>query len=180
MERFRMSGLWLMIIGGCLLFFAVKAGNYNTYFGILGVLFLGGGYFLYQRLTKKVEEKTESEYSTWKNKLKESGIKIEVDLNAVEIKASSYREENTSVYQNSKYAALDELSGEDRREYTQISQTVLTYTTEVIGKMRTFISPAIAKNEDSVVFLLANQKKTFLYVDPFDIENYFFDLEFLE
>lgn len=122
--------------------------------------------------------------------VKISGKAIKVDLDKVVIKTNNYTEEeylydfsNTGEYlldplagMKSNIQMLNALGGtpEKNVKLTEVKQSVVLYTHE--GK--TYRSPVIAKDKETLYFLFANQNETYIYVDP-QTGRYYFDLEFL-
>lgn len=181
MKHIKSIGIGLLAIGGFIFFLGFKVKNYNLFFLLTGGIIAAIGFVLSTFIEKREEKIINNEFLNWKSDLINKGIKVEVDLDKCEIKFNSYREEVIKDYYSpsDKYMALDALVGKDNREFQNVNQSILVYKTEVHGNSRTFYSPIIAKDEISLTFLLGNKKKTLIYVDRLDKDNYYFDLEFL-
>ena len=181
MKHIKLIGTVLFTIGVFIFVLGFKVKNYNLYFLFVGGLIALIGFALAALIKKKEEKTANDEYKTWKENLVKNGIKTEVDLSKVEIKSNLYREEiiNEGYSPVDKYKAFDTLVGKDNREYNNVKESVIVYEAEVLGKKRKFYSSTIPKDEITLLFLLGNQKKTFIYSDRLNQDNYFFDLEFL-
>ncbi len=171
---FIVTGMFIFILG-------FKVANYNLYFWICGLLLFSIGFLTNILLDRKGATTKNNEYEIRKENLIKNGLKIEVDLSKVEIKSSDYREQiiDNGYSELSTYKALDALTGKDNREYNDIKESILIYQVQVVEDNFKFYSPVIPKDAITLQFLLNNQKKTFIYQDKLDKNNYFFDIEFL-
>ncbi len=180
MRYIKQIGAILILIGGGIFYLGFKVANYNLYFLIMGGLIAGVGLLVVTLISNKEEKTASDTYNAWKEKLIRNGLKVEVDLDKVEIKSASYREEIISENAGfNRYEALDGMIRKDNREFNNVEQSVLVYETEVHGNKKKFYSPLIPKDETTLQLLLGSQKKTSIYLDRLNDENYFFDIEFL-
>lgn len=125
--------------------------------------------------TKQAEQNWRAKINTFKL----TAHKIEVDLNACELKTNNYIEEVEKIKSSEAkfYDALyDPIRNVENRE---VNQVVLIFETYESGKKKQYYSPTIYKDETTLRFLLARQKRTFIYVDRMNKSHYYFDLEFL-
>lgn len=168
--------------GWLILFIGFKVNHYSLYFIGIGfvLMLIGASLFYYDK--KLAKDKYDKTTSQWKNKLIQDGIKLEVDFNDCQLKTNEYKEEVIDIgyLVPNKYKALDELTGKDNRVYKNVRQVIIIFNQDIRGKKHSFESPIINKDETTLQFLLLNKKKTNIYVDKNNYDNYFIDLDFLE
>ncbi len=120
--------------------------------------------------------------------IKTRGEKIRVDFSDCEIKENNYTEEPENPEKLIDFATedlereiedLDALYGKQNQETIEVNQTVLIYNTNWRGKSVKFVSRVLPYDRTSLLFKLDAQKETMLYVDGTDVNNYYFDLDFL-
>ncbi|MEM1406766.1 MAG: hypothetical protein AAGG59_08330 [Bacteroidota bacterium] len=173
-------GTGLLVVGGFIFFLGFKVANYNLYFLVVGGIMAAIGFYSLKFLNKREEDNAFAEFDEWRQGLKASGTKIEVDFAQCELKSNKYREVVDQGYTPaSKYMALDALVGRDNTEYNNVDQSVIVFETELSGEKATFYSPLINKEKMTLEFLLADKKSTNIYVDRLNKDNYYFDLEFI-
>lgn len=104
-----------------------------------------------------------------------------VDLDTCEVRHSSYFEER-GTDDDLEYEVFSYYhpSYNSTPTYEKVNQVVLIWETTYQDVKRRFISPFLDKDETTVRFKMAAAKNTTLYVDPENVENYFFDISFLE
>lgn len=124
-------------------------------------------------------------------KLKISGLKINVDLSKCVIIENHFTEEQDIYDTNNKthsfelgrdIQTVNAIFGNsiDNTKKIQIKQTVLKYLTDINGESKTFISRILPYDRINLLFKFEKQKETILYVDINDPKKYYFDLDFLE
>lgn len=124
-------------------------------------------------------------------KLKTSGLKINVDLSKCIIIENHFTEEQDRYDTENKTHSFDlgrdiqtvnALFGNsiDNTKKIQIIQTVLKYVTDINGVSTTFISKIIPYDRINLLFKFEKQKETILYVDVNNSKKYYFDLDFIE
>ena len=170
-------GIFIAAIG-------IKVSNYQLYIILTGFILVGIGVFILIPLLNKEISKAENDYNKWKHNLFINGIKREIDLNHCKIKYNNFKEEITedddSYKIRSNYEHLDHfITGKDLREFKEVKQSVIIAETDFNGTKTKFYSPIIDKDPISLQFLLADKKKTFIYIDRYNSSNYYFDLDFI-
>ncbi|MEL7145419.1 MAG: hypothetical protein AAFO69_03555 [Bacteroidota bacterium] len=156
-------GLILLLIGGLIIYFGFNHPTHSITFIFSGAIPAGIGYFLIKRrIFDPVEQEGISD-KEWCQDLKKRGIAIVVPFEDCEFQNSQFQKETDQ-------STLQHYNGD---------QTAFIFKTEVNGTMATFHSPVIQKNSSSLAKLLASKKITTLYIDPSDIDIYYFDLEFI-
>ncbi len=173
-------GRILVAIGVFFIYMGFKVENHNLYLLIGGGIIALIGWLPIAIIDRKDENKEFKLHRKWKKDLLNNGIKLEVDLEKVQIKSNHYQKEVEQTFTTlDKYKAVDTLLGKDTREFAEINECILIYETEVFGKKRQFQSSNIFKDKITLQFLLSNQKTTFIYLDKNDKDNYIFDIDFL-
>ena len=174
-------GIGLLLIGSLILYFGFDDPDDSITFILMGAAPIGFGYFLIKRAIIEYEPETKVSYSQWQRALKTNGIPITVDFDQCELLNNQYREEVEKGYGTmSESAALNVLMGQEEPDYYDIDQSVLVFKTVINGKKLTFYSAPINKEKVSLQLLLGTQKTTILYVNPNDMDSYYFDLEFIK
>jgi hypothetical protein len=105
--------------------------------------------------------------------------KLLVDLNACEIITNNYTE-HIERSKSSRAQALDFVYDSSYNvEDKDVLQSVIFYETEHEGKKEKFYSHTMYKDEVTLRIKFDRQKETYIYIDKFNRERYYFDLEFL-
>lgn len=151
---------------------------------LLGLAFLAGGAYLTFPFPFTKTSSEETKYLRELEEFKKRADTRRIDLDACEIRNSSYYEE---VQQESYSISGDPLSSYAQHYYNnapkqsrRINQVVLVLEMPYQGATRKFVSPHIPKDETTVRFKMAAAKNTTLYIDPENPEHYFLDVGFLE
>ena len=180
MNKSGYTGLGLMAIGGLILYFGFNDPVHSITFILLCAVPIGIGYYLLKTAIIEYEPDTEVSTKQWQRDLKASGIALTVEFDKCKLITNQYREEVEKGYgAMSESVAMDSLMGLEEPDYHDIDQSVLVYEVTIKGQSMTFYSPPINKEKVSLQLLLGIQKTTTLYVDPNDVDNYYFDLDFI-
>ncbi len=169
--------LWL---GTILILIGLSISKYNFHLLVPGAILVGISSISLKLIKKNEVNKSLSYFQDWKKELKTNGLTVEVDFNKCEIKSNNYREEIEKEYSYmSKYEAIDELTGRDTRVFNNVNNCVILFETKINGEKAIFKSPLINEQEINLKILMAEKKKTYIYVNKQNKDEYFFDLEFI-
>jgi hypothetical protein len=165
------------MLGLIIIVVAVKTSVYNFYLLGTGILLILISLVFYFMTGSSGNENQERK---WLEKLMSTGIKIPVDLTECKIKSNSWIEESER-YSNSRVAFWNEVGGDADKNIERVenNHSVIEYECEFKGRKQIFRG-SISKDETTLRILLELKKETIIYVDRDDIENYYFDLEFLD
>lgn len=176
-------GIVFIVIGVLIyLFFRNYEGNFVSHpilWFFIGITFIIIGFILIVTSKSKFESKLEKSFQNEVDRLKESGDRIKVDFKDCEIISNNYYKE---VVKSSSYRvqALDSLYDSSRAvENIEINKSRITYQDKNLSDDYIFISHLINKDKITLSFTLSKYKKTTIYVDKKDENQYYFDLEFL-
>jgi len=117
--------------------------------------------------------------SNTKLNLKKNGRKIKVEIEKCIIKPVQHwekKEEKGAL----EIKMLDALSGREAIKDVQVNGCYIIYEYELQGDTKKkLVSPFINKDHVTLSFLLQGQKEIFIYMNPDNSDEYYFDLEFL-
>jgi len=109
-----------------------------------------------------------------------NGNIIEVPLSDCDIKSGQLYSDDESFSTPSRAEMVDALFGKQKEQPAPSTATYIIYTwRDSGGSSRRFISSPIFMPPESLRLRLDNQHYTNIYVDPANINNYFFDIRFL-
>ncbi len=173
---------YLLPFAAILFFIGIKVEHYNSFFIITAIIIGGISIFILVSAEDKETKQANKRFDTWKNDLIKNGLKFTVNLNECTVISNSYKQEIIDEHNSEmdKYKALDALSGRDTRTFENIQQSVILYEQEINGKRIKFYSDTIDKDAVTLQFYLSSKKNTWLYVNPLNTEDYYFDLSFLD
>ncbi|WP_420572484.1 hypothetical protein [Kordia sp.] len=157
----------------------IKSSPINWIFISIGIVIFApfGIYLLYTKHT--LTKENDRIYNAHVRKLKTNGSRVIVILNEAEINEKKHIQTKTVV--SGEAAALNEISGYGAHNETQITHTYCEVTFKVSYAQKTlFLKQTIDKDETSVRMYFYMQKETVAYLDPYDPEYYYIDLEFIE
>lgn len=186
MKRF--SG-WLLTVTGIIVFcfFARYNGSRISSPELLctlaaGCIIAGGALIM---AVPAARQKKEQKEDVNIRDLKENGNRVRVDLMECDIIGNNYTEDRYQHFRetatNAEILIAGRLDSEtDAPVDIEILQSRVVYKTEYRGKSRTFYSPLIAKEKDSILLKCSIQKITYIYVDRMNPEIYYFDFGFMD
>ena len=133
---------------------------------------------LYTNYDLKTHEK---EMFERRQRFKQQAHKIPVNLADCKVKKHRvHYQKKQRCIQSERFDAVDSrVFGLHRNDTKEMHSCTISYKTEINGKPVTFTTD-VGKHEMTVYALFDRQKTTYIYVDKQDIENYYFDLEFLD
>jgi hypothetical protein len=164
------------MLGLIIIVVAVKTSVYNFYLVGTGILLILISLVFYFMAGSSGNENQERK---WLAKLKSTGFKIPVDLTKCKIKSNSWIEEKDR-YSNSRIAFWNQVGGDADKNLERVenNHSVVEYECEFKGRKQIFLGLA-SKDETTLRILLELKKETTIYVDRDDVDNYYFDLEFI-
>jgi hypothetical protein len=176
-------GVILIVLGLLsLLFFRNYRGEYISYpliWNLGGILILLIGFWLIKKVVSRKDKEMEEEIVREKENFKQNVEKILVNFDNCKIKSNNYTEQ-IEKDKNYRVKTLDALYDSSKIiEYIEVNSAIIEYETKINGKNVKFYSPTINKDEITLRFYLAKQKETYIYFDKENINNYYFDTEFL-
>lgn len=105
--------------------------------------------------------------------------KIEIDLNDIEVKTNKWTEE--MVTDNSFGGGMDQLVGRGDLNIKKVNYNPNVLTLSVLYKESTIeVIIRVDMDTTSLELKLAIQKKSYLYINPNNPEEYYLDLDFLD
>ena len=167
------SGVAIFILGFLL------PSSYLIYFLLAGGILGGTGFYIMFSLDKRDDNKALAEYNQRKQKLISTGTLIEVPSDQCEVKSSTYVREKPVDFKSLDTEVDNAVFGANHTSMDNKDQNVIKFSTEINGEGITFISPIVYKQSDTLEFLLASRPTTNLYFNPNDINEFYWDLEFL-
>lgn len=138
---------------------------------------IGGSYMLALRTLRARSQRSKNSNNRLKeiDCLKRSGDRVQLTLDNAEVKSSSYQQEVISEEMPTKIEMIDAWYDGARNYKTKsIVQTYVVVTQQYGGKLRKYVSPALALPTDVVVRCI-EAGESYLYMDPENPERYFFD-----
>lgn len=183
MEKFKnviyiiLSGLFFI---GIIIIYASFRAKFHWYIFFIGAALLivtVGVLYLYEWYRSR--PKKGEEPPRMLSDLKYTGVEVKVDLTRCRIISNNWTVEEER-YQDYRVQALNALTDPGKNiERVDVFASRIEYSAMIDGMRRTFRSPAIAKDKQTLHFLLEVQKETSIYIDPYHPKYYYFDLEFL-
>lgn len=162
--------------------------SHEFLYWLVGLFFLLIGWAILRYTPPINEQLRKEQVAKMISDLKINGEKIKIELSKCELKSNDYSEEReipsdkalTTSYTND-MKAINILTGNemDNVQIVNVFQSILIYNNKYMGKTETFTSGIIPTEHTTLLFKIASQKTTFIYVDKLDRSKYYFDLEFL-
>jgi len=182
-ERLANIGQNILFVIGVLGFVFILVGMHSTninwlFIGIGIVLLFPFLVFMFwlknssEKITKKQEKKFQ--------KFLKTADRVHVTLDDAKIKEKKHTETNT-VQQDYKALAINEVSGNGHYNEERVTYTYceVTFNVKYKGKKR-IIEEVISKDKTSVRMHFYMQKVTTLYINPYDTDEIYLDLTFIE
>ena len=145
-----------------------------------GLLCLYIGYLIVKYHDSHIIKKLKKDFDLNKDRLIKTGLRKKISYQDLTVGGRSEINVVSSGY-SSKVIMLDGIYGIDRSKKTVRSDySIIVYNDNINGKKKQFYSPEIDKDSETLSFLLERQGIIDLYIDNNDLDNYYFDLKFLE
>jgi len=152
--------------------------NPNIWF-FISIVAVVAGFFIVRFNRKKIQKVEKENLNAEIDEFKLYADKLLVDLNACEIITNNYIE-HIERSKSSRSQALDFMYDSSFNvEDKDILQSVILFETEHEGKKEKFYSHTMYKDEVTLRIKFDRQKETYIYIDKFNRERYYFDFEFL-
>lgn len=160
------------LLGLILIYGVAKAEGFNAHILSIGIVLITFSLimvWLYIMVSNREERKKEKEIY----RLKQEGIKVEVDLSRCRIVKRKFLSDKGSVVSENKSEIKVVYEKNNKPPYH------LIYSSEINQKSFRFISQPIHREISILEMFLSHQKSTNIFVEKTDPHNYYFDTEFL-
>ncbi len=152
--------------------------NPNLWYFLSIVTVVVGFFMVRNNRTRKIKVEKEN-LNAEIDEFKLNSDQLLVDLNLCEIITNNYTE-HIERSKSSRAQALDFMYDSSFNvEEKDVLQSVILFESEYEGKNEKFYSHTLYKDEVTLRIKFDRQKETCIYIDKFNRERYYFDLEFL-
>ena len=174
---------WILVgfiaLGFIIMYGVSRANHFNFYFVGVGLFMCGIPVLILWIKYRMDFSETETFRQKGIDRLKKSGLKVDVDLIGCELKSNSWRSIESRY--SDRIQMLNAFGGDAELnvKYVDHQWTNISFVKEFNGRKLKF-SGAVPKDIQTVKILFEMKQVTSIYIDKNDFGVYYFDLEFMD